>query len=191
MTLFRRLTAVLLLAAALVACGNDAATSEDLEFTDVWTRQPADGQSVAAVYGTVTNTGSSDVTITGVAAPVTDRAELHETLEEDGLMTMQERDDGFVVPAGGTFTFEPGGPHVMLFDIDAASYPTDALDVTFSFDAGPDSSATAEVRVIEGGDGHDSHDHDDHGDEHGDHGDEHGDEDKDEHDEHDQSDHDS
>lgn len=151
MTFLRRLFVVLTLAAALVACGEDTATSADLEFTDVWTRQPAGGQPNSAVYGTVTNTGGTDVTITGASVEITDRVELHEVVMEDGLMTMQERDGGFVVPAGGSITLEPGGLHVMVFDIDAETYPTDALDVTFSFDSGEPTFATAEVRAIDGG----------------------------------------
>lgn len=153
MTFLRRSLLFILLVAALAACGGDSATSADLEFTDVWTRQPAEGQFVSAVYGTVTNTGDSDVRITGASVDITDRAELHEVLMEDGLMTMSEREDGFVVPAGGTFTFEPGGPHVMLMDIDPSTYPTDALDVTFEFDAGEPTFVTADVRLIDGSTG--------------------------------------
>jgi copper(I)-binding protein len=150
MTLLRRLLVAFALVAALAACGGDTATSADLEFTDVWTRQPAAGQPNAAVYGTVTNTGGTDVTITGASVEISDRVELHEVLMDDGLMTMQERDGGFVVPAGGSITLEPGGLHVMVFGIDADTYPTDALDVTFSFDSGEPTFASAEVRAIDG-----------------------------------------
>ena len=150
MTFLRRILVVLTLAAALVACGDEPATSADLEFTDVWTRQPAAGQPNSAIYGTVTNTGATDVTITGASVEITDRVELHEVLMEDGLMTMQERDEGFVVPAGGSISLEPGGLHVMVFGIDAETYPTDALDVTFTFDSGEPTFASAEVRAIDG-----------------------------------------
>ena len=159
MNAFRSATRTLLLAIvsvvgvfALAACGSDTvdATSADLSFTDVWTRMPVEGQSTSAVYATVSNSGATDVRITGAATDVTDRVELHMTTMEDGLMTMSEQPDGFVVPAGGSFVFEPGGPHVMLFDIDPATYPSDALDITFSFDAGDPATFTASVREIEG-----------------------------------------
>ncbi len=137
--------------AALAACGDEPATSADLEFTNVWTREPAVGQPNAAIYGTVTNTGATDVTITGASVEVTDRVELHEVVMDDGLMTMQQRDGGFVVPAGGSLTMEPGGLHIMVFGIDAETYPSDALDVTFTFDNGAPTFASAEVRAIDGG----------------------------------------
>lgn len=137
---------------SLAACGDDVvqATSSDLSFTDVWSRQPVEGQSTAAVYATVANSGATDVRITGVSTEVTDRAELHTTTTDDGVMTMSEQPDGFVVPAGGTFTFEPGGPHVMLMGVDPSTYPSDAIDVTFSFDAGDEAFVTATIREITG-----------------------------------------
>lgn len=152
----RVVTCAVALALFVVACGSeDIATnpSTDLEFSDMWTRQPATGQTAAAVYGTVANSGETDIRIVGVtSSAVTDVAELHETTMEDGVMSMNERTDGFVVPAGGTFTFEPGGPHIMLFAIDPETYPTDAVDVTFRFDKGDDAFATAVVRNIDGSD---------------------------------------
>lgn len=80
---------------------------------------------------------------------VTDRVELHEVVDIDGLMTMREREDGFVVPANGELTLEPGGLHVMVMGIDADTYPTDAVDVTFEFDSGDPAFVTAVVKAID------------------------------------------
>lgn len=149
----RHLTRLLVVIVAVVlvasACGGEPSTSADLIFSDMWSREPVAGQSTSAVYGTVTNNGSDDITITSVSTDVSSRSELHETLMEDGQMTMRERNDGFVVPAGGSFTFEPGGPHVMVWDIDPATYPS-VVDVTFEFDRGPSTFASATVRPIGG-----------------------------------------
>ena len=159
MTLLRRALLILALTLVVASCGSDEpATSDDLVFTDVWSRQPVPGQSTSAIYATIANTGATDIRITGASVEVTDRVELHETRMEDGLMTMSEAPNGFVVPAGGRFLFEPGGPHVMLFDIDPATYPTDAVDVTFTFDSGDPTFATAEVRAVGGGGGMDDMD---------------------------------
>lgn len=149
MKLLSRLVVVLAVVLFATACGGDPSTSADLIFSDMWSRQPVPGQSSAAVYGTVTNNGSDDITITSASTDTSGRTELHETLMEDGQMTMRERTDGFVVPAGGSFSFEPGGPHVMLWDIDPASYPS-VVDVTFEFDRGPSTFASATVRQLDG-----------------------------------------
>jgi copper(I)-binding protein len=147
----------------MTACGSDdlaapAATTEAAAqaaaptVTDAWSRQPADGQMVTAVYGLVSNPTDTDLTIIGVSTPVTDRAELHETIaNDDGTMQMQQV-ESFVVPAGGEFAFESGGPHIMLFDIDPATYPTDSVEVTLTFDSGDPITFAAEVRALDAGD---------------------------------------
>lgn len=130
--------------------GGDAAAP--IVVTDAWSRQPADGQTVTAIYGTVTNSTDEDITVVAATTPVTDQVELHETLaNDDGTMSMREVDGGFVVPAGGEFVFESGGPHVMLFGIDPATYPTDVVSVTFEFDSADPVTVDAEVRALAGG----------------------------------------
>ncbi len=156
----RRLGAIVAAAAvAFSACGDDAAdtsgepvataaSSGEVTISDAWSRQPADGQTTTAVYAVVHNDTDEAVTITGVTSPVSDRVELHETLADDeGKMTMRQVPDGFEVPAQGTFTFESGGPHVMLFDIDPATYPS-VVDVTFEFDEAEPITVSAEVRAL-------------------------------------------
>lgn len=149
---------------ALGACGDDEDGAGSAEATaeasgdasggaitvaDAWSRQPAEGQTVTAVYGIVSNPTDEDVTIVSAFTPVTDRVELHETIaNDDGTMQMQQKEGGFVVPAGGEFVFESGGPHIMLFDIDPATYPA-SVDVTLTFDSGDPILFTAEVRAID------------------------------------------
>ena len=101
-------------------------------------------------YGIVTNDSESDVRIVSAASSASDDVQLHETLMDDeGAMTMREVED-YVIPAGGTFTFEPGGPHIMMMGIDAATFPTSIVDVTVTFDDGTSTSFDAEVRSIAG-----------------------------------------
>jgi copper(I)-binding protein len=124
------------------------ATVGDLTVTDAWVRQPAEGQTTSAAYGTITNDGDTDVTLVGASVPFDATVEIHETLMgEDGTMTMQEREDGFVVPAGGTFVLEPGGPHIMMIDVDPADI-VDSVEVTMIFDDGTELTVTAPVREL-------------------------------------------
>jgi periplasmic copper chaperone A len=158
------------MALTLAACGDDedaapaateaptagssagAQVSGGISVDEAWSRQPAEGQAVTAVYGVVTNNTDVDVTIVDATTSVTDDVELHETLMgDDGTMKMQEKDGGFVVPAGGEFVFESGGPHIMLRGIDPATYP-ESVDVTLELENGDTVGFTAEVRAIEGTD---------------------------------------
>jgi copper(I)-binding protein len=146
---------------ALAACGSDdvastdtgapaeaAASTAELSIADPWSRQPAEGQLTGAVYGVVTNDSDEDITAIGASTSVTDTVELHEvTMNDEGQMSMSEKEGGYVIPAGESFTFEPGGPHMMLLGIDVATYP-DMVDVTLEFDTGATLDFTAEVRMI-------------------------------------------
>jgi copper(I)-binding protein len=124
------------------------ATEGDIAVSDVWVRQPAEGQTLSAAYGVIANNGDADVTLVGGSASIDATVEIHETLMgDDGTMQMQEREDGFVIPAGGTFTLEPGGPHIMMLDIDPADFGGE-IEVTMIFDDGTELTVTAPVRPI-------------------------------------------
>jgi copper(I)-binding protein len=164
--LSRRLGALVFVGGlALAACGSDEAGSTDtgtdaapaaeaeastaaLSIADPWSRQPAGGQTTTAVYGVVTNGSDEDITAIAAATSVTDTVELHQvTMNDEGQMSMREKEGGYVIPAGESFTFEPGGPHIKMFGIDPATYP-DMFDVTLEFDNGSTLDFTAEVRAI-------------------------------------------
>ena len=146
-------------ALGLAACGSDddsstgddteqAASADGISMDDPWSRQPADGQTTSAVYGSLTNDTGETVTAVSATASVSDSVELHEVIMNDeGQMSMQEKEGGYEIAAGETFVFEPGGPHIMLLDIDAATYP-ETVDVTLSFDNGASIDFVAEVREI-------------------------------------------
>lgn len=153
-----------LFAAALsvgaVACGSsddasdsapgdssEESASAEVTVTDAWVREPADGQTLAAGYGTITNGGDEAITLVGASAPVSATFEIHETsVGDDGAMSMAEREDGFEIAAGESFTLEPGGPHVMMLDIDPEEF-TGPLDLTFVFDS-TEVTVEAELRAI-------------------------------------------
>ncbi len=148
------------LSVGAVACGSsddagDAGSDDTSEVsavvevtvTDAWVREPADGQTLAAGYGTITNDGDEAVTLVGASAPITATFEIHETsVSDDGTMSMAEREGGFEIAAGESFTLEPGGPHVMMLNIDPAEF-TGSLDLTFVFDSGQ-VTVPAELRAI-------------------------------------------
>ena len=150
--------AALALTFSLAACGSDDDASDSSEevaadgvtITDAWVRQPADGQTVSAAYGTIQNDSGEDITLVGASVPVQGMVEIHETIMgDDGAMSMQEKEDGFLVADGETFVLQPGGPHVMMMQIEPEEI-TGTIDVTFIFDNGAEVTVPAEVRTLDG-----------------------------------------
>jgi len=107
-------------ALALAACGEDDGTVETgmdedtVHVADAWARSPS--QDVGAVYFKAHNGAEEEDQLIGVSSPVAGRAEIHETVEQDGEMVMQPVES---VPIGPDeeVSFEPGGYHIMLFDL--------------------------------------------------------------------------
>ncbi|MEX5710059.1 copper chaperone PCu(A)C [Parafrankia sp. FMc6] len=148
-----RTIGVACLAALLVAgCGSDdssdarqtppagtTAAGRAMTITDAWVKTAAEGMSAA--FGELHNAGAAPMTVVSVTSPASPTMELHETVaNESGEMVMRPKEGGFVVPAGGTLTLEPGGNHFMLMDVISPIRAGDEVDFTVTF--GDDSTLT-------------------------------------------------
>nr|WP_254426077.1 copper chaperone PCu(A)C [Dietzia sp. oral taxon 368] len=83
-------------------------------------------------------------------------------------MMMKEREDGFVIPAGGELLLEPGGNHIMLMDLDEPISTGQQITLTLEFD-GAEQDVTVFARDFQGGEeeyvggGHAASGHEAHG----------------------------
>ena len=154
----RRSAAVLLVAVSLAACGStssgagatvsappagtttapaSASTTAPAGLTlkDAWIKSATAG-GMTAVFGTLTNTGTSDVVVASGATDVAMKVELHEVVMADGAMKMQPKAGGFTVPAGGTLVLEPGHDHIMVMGLSKDVKAGDTVSVTLTLGDG-------------------------------------------------------
>lgn len=117
-----------LAALGVAACSGPAS----LDVEDAWVRLPAVPGRPAAAYFTVRG-GAQPQSLIRVTADFAVRAEMHETMSGGGHMSMRSI-AAVPIPAGQEVAFEPGGKHVMLFDLDRRAKPgsTTLLTLTFS-----------------------------------------------------------
>ncbi|MEO2132071.1 MAG: copper chaperone PCu(A)C [Microbacterium sp.] len=150
---------LLLVAAALglagcasAGSGTAAATEADsVTITDAWVKAADSGMSAA--FGELENSGDTDATIVSVSSDASSMMELHEVVDDgSGSMVMQEKDGGFIVPAGGRLTLEPGGYHFMLMDLTAPLVAGDEATFTVTFDDGSTMKFVAPVKDFTGAD---------------------------------------
>ncbi len=164
----RSRTAILAVAAiglVATACGDDddGATSSPV-ISDPWVRAPAEGATATAAYAVIANDGDEAITLVGASSPLTDEVEIHETMmADDGTMSMQEKEGGFVIEAGDSLVMEPGGAHVMMLDVDPAEV-TGEIEITYDFDGADPVTVQAPVQPLPAGDDMAEMDHDDSGD---------------------------
>jgi hypothetical protein len=123
-----RLFALLLLAGANAsALAHDYKTG-DLVIDHPWARPTPSTAKNGAAYFTIRNDGRQSDILLGAKTPLADVVELHNTLNEQGVMKMRKVADGVPIPAGATVTFESGGLHMMLVGLkqpltDGGRYP--------------------------------------------------------------------
>ena len=126
----RLLLAGLIASSLLVACSGDDGAPE---ISDVRIGQPTGPN--AALYLTATSNGAPD-RLLGATTSVAASVELHETtMGSDGTMSMA-RIDRLDLPADGSLVLEPGGYHVMLFDINRPLKAGEHVGVTLVIEQG-------------------------------------------------------
>ena len=148
---FRRVmltgAALTLAAAGLAACGGSSGGA--LAVNDSWTKA-TDGPMTGS-FGTLVNSTEAEITVTGASSPVAGIVELHETTMVDGEMVMQPKPGGFVIPAGGSLTLEPGGNHVMLMGLTGAIAPGQEVPITLTLSNGESLTYTTVAKDFAGG----------------------------------------
>ncbi len=88
-----------------------------LKIEHPWARPTAEGMTAAAAYLTVENTGSEPDTLLSASTPIAAKAQLHETVTENGVMHMRPVAGGITIAPGTTFAFRPGSYHIMLLNL--------------------------------------------------------------------------
>lgn len=133
------LSALLLLAVALVAAPPVLAQASAPRINDAWVRLPAAPGRPAAGYFTLTG-GARDERLVAASSPLAERIELHATVTEGGVSRMVPL-AGVDLPAAGEVRFVPRGNHLMLYGLkpDAAG----GVPLTLRFASGRTLSVTA------------------------------------------------
>ncbi|MFY1670389.1 copper chaperone PCu(A)C [Plantactinospora sp. WMMB334] len=153
------LAVALLAALAVAGCGGSgetpeaapspSATADANPFTvrDPWVK--AADKGMTAAFGTLVNSGDSDLTIVSVSTSVSPM-EIHEMAMKDGKMVMQPKTGGLIVKAGGTHVLEPGGDHLMMMELSKPVRAGDELTFTLTFADGKTAEFTAVAKPFTG-----------------------------------------
>jgi copper(I)-binding protein len=148
--------------------------SEVLSLDDAWVKAADDGMT--AVFGELHNNSDHDINLVEAKYADAKMVELHETTEDgSGGMSMQQKKGGFVIPAGKSISFEPGGDHIMIMGLKKAIKPGEQITLELVTSDDETVKVTAVAKEYSGaqenyapGEAESDHDGSDHGD-HGDH----------------------
>jgi periplasmic copper chaperone A len=115
---------------ALPGCAKE----QQLHVTDAYVRFNPVPTNPSAAYFTV-HGGPQDVSLLSVSTEVAIRSEMHETMGEGSMASMKPVMN-IDVPAGSVVKFEPGGKHVMMWNINPGIKPPKRITLTFAFSNG-------------------------------------------------------
>jgi len=107
---------------------------------------PAVSGNPGAIYFDVENTGDRNYAIRRADVEGAGNAELHGSLEVDGQMMMDSVGQ-VLVESGGSQSFQPGGFHVMVFDLDPSVQAGTSTDMTLTVVGGKKKTFPVEVRA--------------------------------------------
>lgn len=134
----------MILAIAATACGSGGSGSGGVTISKPWARTTASGAANGAVYFTMRTNAGDSLTAAAVDAKVAAKAELHETMQSgesmntastmtgSSMMSMQPV-TAIDLPKGTDVVLQPGGYHVMLFDLAEPLTAGRTIKVTLTF----------------------------------------------------------
>lgn len=157
MTLLKKWAAVALMLSASTAMAHEYKVGE-LEIDHPWSRALPPVATVGVAYFDIDNQGEQDEVLLGAESPVAKTVEIHNHINEDGVMKMSQIDE-LTIPAKGKQSLAPGGYHLMLMDLNKVPAAGEHFPLTLHFKQ----AGTVEVEVaVEAQDDdkkHDEHHH--------------------------------
>jgi copper(I)-binding protein len=141
-----RAALVAVIALTLAACSSGGTTdnANSLKITDAWVKSADSGMTAA--FGEIKNTTNHQITVVSGTSPATSQIQLHEVVGD----VMRPVAGGFVIPAGGTFTLQPGGYHIMFMDVPKPIVAGDSVSITLKLDDGSEFTFSAVAKDFSG-----------------------------------------
>lgn len=118
-------------ALTLTGCKENLGAGPQLNVVGGYIQLGATPDRPAVGYFTVTG-GPRDVKLMAVTADLAQRVEMHESVKENGVVTMKPLMSADV-PAEGKLQFKPGGKHLMIWNINPAAVRAGKLPMAFVF----------------------------------------------------------
>lgn len=119
--------------------------SAPVTVSGAWIREAPPGAHALGGYLTLTNTSKQPLVLEGITSPLFESIEMHNVVEQDGRMRMQQA-ERFEIPAGGTLVFKPRDRHFMLMGPKKELHAGDRVPLTLNFGKAGTCTLTVEVK---------------------------------------------
>lgn len=117
----------------MTAFSQEIVCANSVDIQNPWVREPIAGSSNTAAYLTFNNKGNTLCILSGAKTRVAKRVELHEHINQNGVMRMRQV-SGIVLPKQTQTELKPGGLHLMLFDLTSDLKSGNGIDMTLEYE---------------------------------------------------------
>lgn len=121
-----------------------AGLADQISVADPYVRMAPPGTKTTGAFMTLKNAGDKEVKLVSAATQVANVTELHNHINDGGVMRMRQVKE-IAVPAKGETALKPGGYHVMLIDMKAPLKEGAHVVITLGFDDGSSKEVHAPV----------------------------------------------
>jgi copper(I)-binding protein len=142
--LFRRFVLPIAMTATLTAALPAFSAEADIKVVNPYVRMVPPGVLIASAFMLLKNTGDVDRTLLKVDSPIARDVELHQHIDDRGVMKMRTV-DAIKIKAKGEFALTPGAYHMMLIGLNRTLNEGERVPLTLRFDDG--SSKKVEARI--------------------------------------------
>jgi hypothetical protein len=134
-----------ILALSALLLSSTAFAQSDLIIENPYARATPPNATNSAIFMTIKNTGNEDRTLVSASTSIANKVELHTVIKTDGMMKMREV-NAIEVPKNKEVMLQPGGLHIMLFDLTQPLTEDEFIDVTLNFKNGDKEQFKAPVK---------------------------------------------
>src|SRR4051812_21221664 len=116
-----------------------------VKIVDPWARATVPGQKVGGVYMEIV--ARENLRLTGIKTSAAESAQVHQMKVENGMMRM--RAVAFLqLPAGKPVKLEPGGYHIMLYDLRRSLVSEQELSLELTFEDAAKQQHRVPIKVV-------------------------------------------
>lgn len=137
-----RLSRIVALLCTAIGTG---ALAGDIVIVDPYVRMVPLGVPTTGAFMTLKNTGNADRRLLRVDSPAAKTVELHNHLNDNGVMKMRQVRE-IRIKAGSETELRPGSYHVMMIDLKQPLQEGEKVPLALSFDDGSSEKVEAIVR---------------------------------------------
>lgn len=137
---------IFIAAAALVGlAGSALAQVPSVEVSGAWARATTSTAKVGGAFMTMKAVGGAD-RVVSASSPVAEKIELHETINDGGVMKMREVPQ-MVLAAGQAMVLTPGSYHILLIGLKKPLNRGESFPLTVAFEKAAPVTVTVTVQA--------------------------------------------